>query len=82
MVVWIVVATVVLGLLVLALAVRPVLAGLGPLRRAALALQRRQVEAEALQQTAGELQVRLEGLANQAGTAQRRLEVIKARKSG
>lgn len=80
MVLWIVLALVVLSLLMLALAVRSLVRDLGSLRRAAVALRRRQSETEALQAGAAELRDRLEGLASRVGAAQRRVEMIKARK--
>ncbi|RZU75281.1 hypothetical protein EV384_3813 [Micromonospora kangleipakensis] len=66
MVTWIVLAVVLFALVVLALAVRPVLARLPRLRRAAVALQGRQAEAEALQA--------------RAATAQERVALIKAKR--
>ncbi|SCF13172.1 hypothetical protein GA0070607_5915 [Micromonospora coriariae] len=77
---WIVLAVVLLPLVALALAVRPVLARLPQLRRAALALQRRAGEAEALRDTAEALQRRAEGVQRQLDTTQQRLAVIKARR--
>lgn len=59
---WIVLAVVLLPLVALALAVRPVLTRLPRLRRAAVALQRRAAEAEALRDTAEALQLRAEGV--------------------
>jgi len=56
---WIVLAVLGCALLVLVGAVRPVLTRLPALRRAALALQRRQGEAEALAAQAERLQLRL-----------------------
>ncbi|MCO1594080.1 hypothetical protein M8C17_02790 [Micromonospora sp. RHAY321] len=80
MLIWIVLAVVLLPLVALALAVRPVLARLPRLRRAAVALQRRAAEAEALRETAEALQQRAEGVQRQLDTTQRRLAVIKARR--
>ncbi|SCL28989.1 hypothetical protein GA0070624_3797 [Micromonospora rhizosphaerae] len=80
MVKWIVLAVVLFALLVLALAVRPVLARLPRLRRAAVALQRRQTEAEALRSTAEVLQQRAVTLQAQAAITQERLELIKAKR--
>ncbi|MFC0004484.1 hypothetical protein [Micromonospora siamensis] len=80
MVKWIVLAMLLFALVVLALAVRPVLARLPRLRRAAVALQRRQGEAEALRAAAEELTVRAEELQRRAETAQQRVELIKARR--
>ncbi|MFV2011790.1 MULTISPECIES: hypothetical protein [unclassified Micromonospora] len=59
MLTWIVLAVLGCALLVLVAAVRPVLTRLPALRRAALALQRRQDEAEALAAQAEQLQLRL-----------------------
>ncbi|PWR09587.1 hypothetical protein DKT68_11645 [Micromonospora acroterricola] len=80
MLIWIVLAVVLLPLVALALAVRPVLARLPQLRRAAVALQRRATEAEALRETAEALQQRAEGVQRQLDTAQQRLAVIKAKR--
>ncbi|ASW55065.1 hypothetical protein [Plantactinospora sp. KBS50] len=77
MVLWIVLAVIVFALLLLALAVRPVLVALPRLHRAVGRLRQRQVEAEALRDSALVLQQRLEGLAADAGEAQRRIAVIK-----
>ncbi|WP_320069398.1 hypothetical protein [Micromonospora sp. RTGN7] len=80
MVTWIVVAVVLFALVVLALAVRPVVGRLPRLRRAAVALQGRQVEAEALRVTAEALQERAEALQGQVTVTQQRLELIKAKR--
>ncbi|MFC8298997.1 hypothetical protein ACIQH6_25305 [Micromonospora orduensis] len=80
MLIWIVLAVVLLPLVALALAVRPVLARLPRLRRAAVALQRRAAEAETLRESAEALQARAEGVQRQLDTAQQRLAVIKARR--
>ncbi|MGC4854806.1 hypothetical protein ACLQ24_15785 [Micromonospora sp. DT4] len=80
MLIWIVLALVLLPLVALALAVRPVLARLPQLRRATFALQRRAGEAEALRETAEALQQRAEGVQRQLDTAQQRLELIKAKR--
>ncbi|MBM0235374.1 hypothetical protein JNW91_28475 [Micromonospora sp. STR1_7] len=80
MLIWIVVAVVLLPLLALALAVRPVLTRLPRLRRAAVALQRRAAEAETLRESAEALQERAEGVQRQLDTAQQRLAVIKAKR--
>ncbi|MEV4482778.1 hypothetical protein [Micromonospora coxensis] len=80
MVKWIVLAVVLFALVVLALAVRPVVARLPRLRRAAVALQRRQADAEALREAAEELQVRAEALAQRAELAQDRVELIKVKR--
>ncbi|MET8234497.1 hypothetical protein ABZS77_27865 [Micromonospora sp. NPDC005298] len=80
MLIWIVLAVVLLPLVALALAVRPVLSRLPRLRRAAVALQRRAEEAETLRESAEALQARAEGVQRQLDTAQQRLAVIKARR--
>ncbi|MGW0218693.1 hypothetical protein ACWDXH_30310 [Micromonospora chokoriensis] len=80
MLIWIVLALVLLPFVALALAVRPVLARLPQLRRAAVALQRRAGEAEALRDSAEALQQRAEGVQRQLDTASRRLAVIKAKR--
>ncbi|MFG2167502.1 hypothetical protein [Micromonospora chersina] len=78
MVTWIVLGVVLFALVVLALAVRPVLARLPRLRRTAVALQRRQAEAESLRSAAEELQARAESLQERVGLAQERIALIKA----
>lgn len=80
MLIWIVLAVVLLPLVALALAVRPVLTRLPGLRRAAVALQRRAVEAEALRETAEALQQRAEGVQRQLDTTSGRLALIKAKR--
>ncbi|RAO10324.1 hypothetical protein MED15_05540 [Micromonospora noduli] len=80
MLIWIVLAVVLLPLVALALAVRPVLARLPRLRRAAVALQRRAAEAEALRDTAEALQQRAEEVQRRLDTTSRRLAVIKAKR--
>ncbi|MET7672217.1 hypothetical protein [Micromonospora luteifusca] len=80
MLIWIVLAVVLLPLVVLALAVRPVLTRLPRLRRAAMGLQRRAGEAEALRETAEALQQRAEGIQHQLDTAQQRMMLIKAKR--
>ncbi|MFC8848244.1 MULTISPECIES: hypothetical protein [unclassified Micromonospora] len=80
MVTWIVVAVVLFAFVVLALAVRPVLARLPRLRRASVALQGRQAETEALRVSAEALQERAEALQGQVELTQRRLDVIKAKR--
>jgi hypothetical protein len=79
---WILLALVLVPLVVFGLAVRPLLVRLPGLRRAALALQRRQVEALRLAATAEVLQERAEVLQRQLATTQDRLEVINARRGG
>ncbi len=80
MLIWIVLAVVLLPLVALALAVRPVLARLPRLRRAAVALQRRAAEAEALRDSAEALQQRAEEVQRRLDTTSRRLAVIKAKR--
>ncbi|WFE54231.1 hypothetical protein [Micromonospora sp. WMMD1155] len=80
MLIWIVLAVVLLPLVALALAVRPLLTRLPRLRRAAVALQRRAAEAEALRDTAEALQQRAEGVQRQLDTASRRVALIKAKR--
>lgn len=80
MVTWIVVGVVLFAFVVLALAVRPVVARLPRLRRAALALQGRQVEAEALRVAAEALQQRAEALQERVAVVQERMTLIKARR--
>ncbi|MDG4810011.1 hypothetical protein O7634_24940 [Micromonospora sp. WMMD1120] len=80
MLIWIVLAVVLLPLVALALAVRPVLARLPQLGRAAVRLQRRATEAEELREAAEALQQRAEGLQRRLDTTQRRLAVIKAKR--
>ncbi|MBG6104489.1 flagellar biosynthesis/type III secretory pathway M-ring protein FliF/YscJ [Micromonospora vinacea] len=80
MLIWIVLAVVLLPLVALALAVRPVLARLPRLRRAAVALQRRAAEAEALRETAEALQQRAEDVQRRLDTTSHRLAVIKAKR--
>ena len=82
MVKWIVIGVVLLGLLVLALAVRPVLGRLRGLERAMRRLQRRQEEAAALQVRAEELRERAEGLQERVEVAQKRIAVIQAKRDG
>jgi hypothetical protein len=76
---WIVLAVVLFALVVPVLAVRPVLARLPGLHRAALALLRRQAQVEALASSAEALQDRLLTLQRQAELAQQRLTLIKAK---
>ncbi|SCF24836.1 hypothetical protein GA0074696_3762 [Micromonospora purpureochromogenes] len=80
MVKWIVLAVVLFALVVLALAVRPVLARLPRLRRAAVALQRRQADADVLREAAEALSERAETLQRQVETTQQRVELIKAKR--
>ncbi|MEV0002730.1 hypothetical protein AB0H28_10630 [Micromonospora sp. NPDC050980] len=80
MVIWIVLGVVLFALVVLALAVRPVVARLPRLRRSALALQRRAAEAESLRSATEALQARAEGLQARAAVAQQRVTLIKAKR--
>ncbi|TDC36713.1 hypothetical protein E1211_12675 [Micromonospora sp. 15K316] len=79
---WIVLAVVLAALVLLAVAVRGVLARLPGLRRAALALQRRQDEALELAGAARTLQERSETLQRQLTVTQRRIELIRAKRHG
>jgi hypothetical protein len=81
-VIWIVLGTVLFGLLILALAARAVLARLARLRRATVPLLRRRAEAEALRHAAMELQERLLAVRAQAELAQRTVAVLRARRDG
>jgi hypothetical protein len=75
---WIVVAAVVVGVIVLVAAVAPVLGRLSGLRRAVTRLQRRQADAMRLRAAAAELEGSLVALQERADEAQRRVAVIKA----
>jgi hypothetical protein len=77
---WILLAAFVAALVVLGLAVRPVLTRLGALRRAVLALQRRQAQALALQEAVTVLNDRMAVLNEQVEATNRRMAVIKARR--
>jgi hypothetical protein len=77
---WIVVALVLVPLVVFGLAVRPLLARLPRLRRAALSLQGRAAEAETLRVAAESLQERAEALQRQLDTAGQRVTLIKAKR--
>ena len=81
MVKWVVLAAVLLGLVILALAVRPLLGRLGRLRRAVLALQRRQAEAESLQSAALALQQELDTLRLKAEITQEHLDAVKVKRA-
>ncbi|MCZ7437872.1 hypothetical protein O7598_15800 [Micromonospora sp. WMMC241] len=80
MVIWIVLGVVLFALVMLALAVRPVVARLPRLRRSAVALQRRAAEAESLRSAAEDLQARAEALQERAAVAQQRVTLIKAKR--
>jgi len=79
---WIVIAAVVLGLIVLVAVTVPVIGRLSALRRAVRGLQRRQQEALRLQAGAAELERTLTGVQRRAETAQERLALIKAGHDG
>ncbi|MEV4537620.1 hypothetical protein AB0J82_27965 [Asanoa sp. NPDC049518] len=78
MVLWIVIGAAVLGLLLLALAARPVLARLPELARALRRLEDRQARAEQLGAKLAELQEEVEAVQQRAVVAQERIAVIKA----
>jgi hypothetical protein len=80
-VIWIVLAAVLLGLVILAAAATSVVGRLPRLRRAVRLVQQRRAEAEGLQQTAAALEERLGVLQHQAGRAQERLALIKAKRA-
>jgi hypothetical protein len=77
---WIVLGALLVGLLVLAVACRRVLTRLPGLQRAALALQERQDQAVHLREAATALQRRAEELQDRIATAQRRVDLIRARR--
>jgi hypothetical protein len=78
---WIVLAAVVLGLVVLAAAATSVLGRLPRLRRAARLAQQRRVDAETLQKTAAALEERVAVVQQQAARAQERLALIRAKRA-
>ncbi|GAA1854314.1 hypothetical protein [Asanoa iriomotensis] len=78
MVLWIVIGAAVLGLLILALAARPVLARLPELARALRRLEDRQARAEELGAKLAVLQEQAEAVQQRAVVAQERITVIKA----
>ena len=75
---WIVIAAVVLGLVILVAVALPVVGRLSGLRRAMARLQRRQEEATRLQAGAQMLEQTLLGLQHRAETMQDRIALIKA----
>jgi hypothetical protein len=79
---WIVIAAVVAGLIILVAVSLPVVGRLAGLRRAAVRLQRRQEEAMRLQEGAQALETSLLGLQRRTETMQERLAVINARRGG
>lgn len=80
MVTWIVIGTVVVGLLVLATAVGTVARRLGGLRTAALALLSQQAKAQALQTSVAALQERTEALQRRGEVAADQMAIIRARR--
>lgn len=79
MVLWVVIGAVLVGLLVLALAAGSLVGRLRPLRRAAMALLRRQAEAEKLQAAAFTLAQEAETLRLKAEITQERIALIKVK---
>jgi HAMP domain-containing protein len=79
---WIVIAAVVLGLIILVAVTVPVIGRLSALRRAVRRLQGRQQEALKLQAGAAELERTLTGLQRRAETTQERLALIRAGHDG
>ncbi|MGN9906651.1 hypothetical protein ACTMTJ_03760 [Phytohabitans sp. LJ34] len=79
MVLWVVIAVVLVGLLVLVLAAGSLVGRLRPLRRAAMALLRRQAEAEKLQAAALTLAQEAETLRLKAEITQERIALIKVK---
>jgi hypothetical protein len=80
MVYWLALGLVLVGLVLLGLAVRPVLVALPKLRRALLALRGRQADAQALQDNVARLQERLAGMQDhvagvQSGVQERREKI-------
>jgi hypothetical protein len=79
---WIVIAAVVLGLIILVAVSVPVVRRLSGLQRAALRLQRRQAEAMTLQAGAETLEQTVLGLQERAETMQDWIELIRAGHGG
>jgi HAMP domain-containing protein len=79
---WIVIAAVVLGLIILVAVTVPVIGRLSALRRAVRRLQQRQPEALKLQAGAAELERTLTSLQRRAETTQERLALIRAGHDG
>jgi hypothetical protein len=75
---WIVIAAVVAGLIILVAVSLPVVGRLSALRRAVVKLQRRQAEAMALQAGAARLEQTVLEMQQRTETMQERLAVIKA----
>lgn len=82
MLTWIVLAVLAGALVLLVLSVRPVLSRLPALRRAVLALQRRQGEVEALALRAEQLQTRVDQLQHHLEAAERRRAMARADRTG
>ena len=82
MVKWIVLGVVLVGLLVLALAARPLLARRRDLERALRRLRLRQEEAAGLQAASAALEERLAGLRERAEAAERQMALIRAKREG
>ena len=78
MVTWIVIGTVVLGLIVLVAVTLPVIGRLPALRRAVRGLQQRQQEVQQLQAGAEQLERTLAGVQRRAEITQEGLAVIRA----
>ena len=79
---WIVIAAVVAGLIILVAVTLPVVGRLSALRRAAVKLQRRQNEAMALQAGVARLEQTVLQVQKRAETMQEALAVIKAGRGG
>ncbi|MFC0527788.1 hypothetical protein [Phytohabitans kaempferiae] len=79
MVLWIVIAVVLVGLLVLGLAAGSLMGRLGPLRRASTTLLRRQSEVEQLRAAAVTLAQEAEALRLKTEITQERLALIKVK---
>jgi hypothetical protein len=79
---WIVIAAVVAGLVILVAVSLPVVGKLSGLHRAAVRLHHRQQDAMRLQAGAQAMEQTLLGLQRRAGTMQDRLAVIKAGRGG
>jgi HAMP domain-containing protein len=75
---WIVIAAVVLGLIILVAVTLPVLGRLSTLQRAMVKVQRRQAEAMALQAQAEQVHRTVLQVQERTATMQERLELIKA----
>jgi hypothetical protein len=80
-VIWIVLAAVLLGLVILSAAATSVMGRLPRLRRAVRLVQQRRAEAEGLQQTAAAIEERVAVVQRQAAQAQERLALVKAKRA-